>query len=147
MNKYGKGNAIFIILIPVFAIFGLILVDTIIGYNQEKNYKKFSLDVIRDVMTNEEMSYDEYYDEIKRIYEFNGYETDNLVVDANEYQVYVENEHLYYGLFSSLFGNGKEELVKLFGLIDFKLKKSSRVFVKIEASYNYNDELEFKYVE
>ena len=78
---------------------------------------------------------------------FNGYETDNLVVDASEYMVYVENEHLYYGVFSSLFGNGKEELVKLFGLIDFKLKKSSRVFVKIEASYNYNDELEFKYVE
>ena len=147
MNNSGKGNIIFVILIPLFVILGLIIIDTIIGYNQENNYKKFSENVIKDVINNENISFEEYYDEIKRIYEFNGYETDNLVVDASDYMVYVENEHLYYGVFSSLFGNGKEELVKLFGLIDFKLKKSSRVFVKIEASYNYNDELEFKYVE
>lgn len=147
MNKNGSGNVIFILLIPIFIIVTLIVLDTAVSYNQSKNYKTLTENIIKEVASNEDIYYEDYYKEIKRIYEYKGYETDMLVVDANEYKIYVENEHLYHGIFSSLFGTGKEEIVKLFGLLDFKLKKSSKTTLKVEARYNQDDELEFEYVE
>ena len=40
MNKNGKSNILFIILIPFFLILALIIVDTIISYSENKTYKK-----------------------------------------------------------------------------------------------------------
>lgn len=147
MNKNGKGNAIYIILIPLIIIGILFIADTFISYNQKRNYKYITENVIKNVIDNEGSNYDNYYKEIKRVYEYNGYETDMLVVDASQYQIYVENEHEYFGIFSSLFGSGKEETIKLFGLIDFKAKKSSKVSLKVEATFDENDELQFEYVD
>ena len=145
MNKFGKGNGLFIIFIPLFIVFTLVVLDTIINYTNEKKYKSITESIIKEVY-NSDVDYDEYYNEIKRLYEYNGYETDMLVVDADDYMVYIENEHSYIGIFSSIFGTGKEELVKLFGLIDFKLKKGSKTIIKLETTFD-DDNLRFEYVE
>ena len=146
MNKYGKGSGIFILLVPIFVIATLIIGDTLISYNQDKQFKRLTEDIIEDVANNEELYYDDYYDEIKRLYESHGYETEMLFVDVDNYKIYVENEHKYYGIFSSIFGSEKEELVKLFGVIDFKVKKGSKIVLKVEATFDENNELNFKYI-
>ena len=147
MNKQGKGSNIFIILVPIFLIAALIIADTAVTYNADKTFKKVTEEIIEEVLNNDELSYDEYNGEIKRLYELKGYETEMLLVDANSYQIYVENEHEYFGVFTSIFGNGKEEIVKVFGIFDFKMKKGSKTSLKVEARFDSNDELQFEYVE
>lgn len=145
MNKYGKGGAIFIVLIPIILIITLVIVDTIISYTTTKTYQKITENILTEIITNPEIEIEDYNDEIKRAYERNGYETDMLVVEANSYDVYVENEHSYFGLFSSLSNNkGDEGEIKILG-VTFKVKKNSVTRLKVTAKYNYEDELEFEY--
>ena len=147
MNNSGKSNIIILILIPIFFIISLIIIDTFVSYNQNKIYKKTTENIIREVMTNDKLVEEEYYDEIKRLYELNNYETDNLVVDANSYLVKVDNEHSYFGIISSLTNkSGENGKIKILG-IEFNVKKSSKIFVRVEARYNYEDELEIKFLE
>jgi len=148
MDNKGKGNIVYILLIPVFLILFLIITDTVISYTQTKTYKEVTERVIEEVRTNENITYDDYYIEIKKAYERRGYNTERLVVEANEYEVYVENEHVYFGLFTSLGKRGQEEEVTFFGIeyLTFKLKKNSKTFVKVKAKYNNEDKLEFEYI-
>ena len=149
MNKNGKGNIIFIILIPVFLILTVIIVDTIIGYTQTKTYKEVTERIIKEVMNEEDINYDEYYNEIKKRYDRRGYKTDRLVVEADSFKVYVENEHVYFGLLTSFSNKGEDIEIRLLGIeyLTFKLKKNSKTVIKVEAKYNYEDELQFEYVE
>lgn len=145
MNKYGKGGAIFIVLIPIILIVTLVVVDTIISYTTTKTYQKITENILTEIITNPEIEIEDYNDEIKRAYERKGYETDMLVVEANSYDVYVENEHNYFGLFSSLSNNkGDEGEIKILG-VTFKVKKNSVTRLKVTVTYNYEDELEFEY--
>lgn len=145
MNKYGKGGAIFIVLIPIILIITLVVVDTIISYTTTKTYQKITENILTEIITNHEIEIEDYNDEIKRAYERKGYETDMLVVEANSYDVYVENEHSYFGLFSSLSNNkGDKGEIKILG-VTFKVKKNSVTRLKVTAKYNYEDELEFEY--
>lgn len=145
MNKYGKGGAIFIVLIPIILIITLVIVDTIISYTTTKTYQKITENILTEIITNPEIEIEDYNYEIKRAYERKGYETDMLVVEANSYDVYVENEHSYFGLFSSLSNNkGDEGEIKILG-VTFKVKKNSVTRLKVTAKYNYEDELEFEY--
>lgn len=145
MNKYGKGGAIFIVLIPIILIITLVVVDTIISYTTTKTYQKITENILTEIITNPEIEIEDYNDEIKRAYERKGYETDMLVVEANSYDVYVENEHRYFGLFSSLSNNkGDKGEIKILG-VTFKVKKNSVTRLKVTATYNSEDELEFEY--
>jgi len=147
MNNSGKSNIIFLILIPLFFIISLVIVDTFVSFSQTKKYKMITENIIKEVMTNDELYLDEYYDEIKRLYELNNYETDSLVVDANEYSLRIDNEHSYFGIISSLTNrHGEETIINIFGT-NFRVKKSSKVIINVEAKYNYEDELEINYIE
>lgn len=147
MNNNGKSNIIFLILIPAFFIVSLIVVDTFVSYIQNKKFKNITEEIIREVMSNDELYEDEYYDEIKRLYEFNNYDTDDLVVDADGYSVRVDNEYNYFGIISSLTNKrGEDTDVNIFG-IKFRVKKSSKVIVSVEAKYNYDDEIEINFIE
>lgn len=147
MNKTGKSSGAFIFLIPIILIVTLVVIDTIVSYTNNKTYQKITETIISEVMENERISEDEYSDEIKKAYERNGYETDMLVVDANSYDVYVENEHSYFGIFSS-FSNKKsiESEIEIFG-VTFKAKKNSVARIKVTAKYNSDEEIEFEYTE
>ena len=145
MNKYGKGSIVFVILIPIFIILSLVIVDTFVSYMENKKFKSTTEKIITDTMNNSDIYYDEYFDEIKKAYERNNYETDLLVVDANDYEVYVENEHNYFGLFTSLKNHAsKQGEIKIFGVV-FKAKKNSKSFVKVTAKYNSDGNIEFFY--
>lgn len=145
MNKNGKGGVIFIILIPLILIATLIIVDTIISYTTTKTYKKVTENILTEIINNPEIDVSEYSEEIKKSYERKGYKTDMLVVEANSYDVYLENEHEYFNLFSSLSKNrGCEGKIKILG-VTFKVKKNSVTRLKVTASYNYEDELIFEY--
>lgn len=147
MNNNGKSNIIFIILIPLFFIISLIIVDTFFNFSQTKKYKIVTENIIKEVMNNEELYEDEYYNEIKRLYELNNYETDSLVVEANEYSLRIDNEHSYFGIISSLTNRqGEDTVINILGL-DFNVKKSSKVIISVEAKYNYEGELEINYLE
>ena len=147
MNKNGKSNIIFVLLIPIFFIATIIVIDTIISYNTNKTYKLVTESIIKNVMENENLDYEEYYDEIKRLYELRNYETNMLTVNANEYEVIVSNEHIYFGLISSLTNpNGEDAKINILG-VEFFVKKGSKTSINVEASYDYNDELVFEYVE
>ena len=147
MNKNGKSSFIFILLIPIFFILTIIVVDTIISYNVNKTYKKVTENIIREVMQSDILNYVEYKDEIKRLYELKGYETDMLTVTANEYNVTVDNEHHYFGLISSITNpNGEDTKINILG-IDFNVKKGSKTSISIEARYDNYNELIFEYME
>ncbi len=147
MNNNGKSGVVFLILIPIFFVLSLIITDTFISYNENKRYKKVTEDIITEVMNNDKLDYEEYYDEIKRLYEFNNYETDMLVVNANNYNINVDNEHRYFGIISSLTNKeGEDTQVKILG-VEFNVKKGSKTIVRVEAKRNSNDEIEFNYIE
>ena len=145
MNKDGKAGILFIFLIPVFLVLALIITDTLISYMENKNFKRTSEAIITEAMNNEELEYEEYYDYIKRAYERHNYDTDRLLVEANDYEVYVENEHNYFGLFTSLRNHTyKQGEIKILGVV-FKVKRNSKSFVKITAKNDLNNEIEFFY--
>lgn len=145
MNKLGKSDIKFILLIPLILIATLIVVDTLISYSENKKFKTITEEIIKSTMEDDNIEYNEYYDEIKKQYERNDYDTDMLVVEANNYSVYVENEHKYFGLLSSLRNSKNEkQQVKLLG-ITFNLRKNSKTFVKVTAKYDYNNNLTFEY--
>ena len=145
MNKLGKSDIKFILLIPLILIATLIVVDTLISYSENKRFKTITEEIIKGTMEDDNIEYSEYYDEIKKQYEKNDYDTDMLVVEANSYSVYVENEHKYFGLLSSLRNSiNEKQQVKLLG-ITFNLRKNSKAFVKVTAKYDYNNNLIFEY--
>lgn len=148
MNKSGKGHIFFILLIPVFIIAALIVVDTIIGMTENKKYRHDTEEIIKEVYNDKKIPYNKYYDEIKKRYERKGYKTERLVVEANDYRIYVENEHVYFGLFTSLSKRGEEVEFTFFNIeyLTFRLKKNSKLFLKVEAKKAYDsEELEFVY--
>ena len=109
--------------------------------------EKITENIIYEVMNNNDLYYDEYYDEIKRLYEFNNYETDMLVVEASDYKVTIDNEHKFFGLISSLTNKTTDyTMINLLGL-EFKVKKSSKITISVEAKFNSEDEIELEYVE
>ena len=145
MNKTGKGGTIFIVLIPVILIVTLIIVDTIVSFTTNKTYQKVTENILTEIMTNEEIYVEDYSEEIKRAYERKGYETDMLVVEANSYDIYLENEHKYFNLFSSLTNkHGDDGEIKILG-VTFKVKKNSIVRLKVTALYDYEDNIVFEY--
>ena len=145
MNKLGKSDIKFILLIPFLLLATLIVVDTLISYSENKRFKTITEEIIKGTMEDDNIEYSEYYDEIKKQYERNDYDTDMLVVEANSYSVYVENEHKYFGLLSSLRNSiNEKQQVKLLG-ITFNLRKNSKAFVKVTAKYDYNNNLTFEY--
>ena len=145
MNKCGKGGTIFIVLIPVILIVTLVIVDTIVNFTTNKNYEKVTENILTEIMTNDEIYVEDYNEEIKRAYERKGYETDMLVVELKDYGVYLENEHEYFNLFSSLTNkNGEDGEIKILGAT-FKVKKNSVARLKVSASYDYEDNIIFEY--
>ena len=148
MNSSGKGNALMILLIPVFLVVILLVTDTVISYSQNKSFKRVTEEVIEEVVNNKDITLDEYKSEIKRVYERRGYKTDGLVVEAEEDRLYVENDHLYFGLFTSFKSYGEDIEIKLFGIehLTFRLKKASKTFVKVEVTFDENNELVYEYL-
>ena len=145
MNKNGKGGTIFIVLIPLILIVTLIIVDTLVSFTTKKNYEKVTESILTEIMTNGEVYVEDYSDEIKRAYERKGYETDMLVVEANSYDVYLENEHEYFNLFSSLSNKrGDDGEIKILG-VTFKVKKNSVARLKVTATYDYEGNIVFEY--
>jgi len=147
MNNNGKGNAFYILLIPIFVIAAVIVTDTVISYTQNKTYKEVTERIINEVSNNEELGYDDYENEIKKAYERRGYKTVRLVVEASEEKIYVENEHSYFGLLTSFKENGEEFEFSIFNIeyLTFKLKKNSKIFVKVNATYDEDNKLVFEY--
>lgn len=145
MNNNGKSSIVFLALIPLFFVITLIIVDTLFSYIENKRFKTITESIISEVMNDNELNYEEYSEEIKKRYERHGYDTDMLIVDANRYNVYVENEHAYFGIFSS-FSNKKsiESEISILGTT-FKVRKNSVARIKVTASFNYEEELEFEY--
>ena len=146
MNKNGKSNILILILMPVFVIMTLVIADTVISYTLNKQFKNDTENIITTVMNNSKLSYEDYHEEIKKLYENKGYDTGRLIVNADKYKVTVDNEHRYFGLISSITNSKAEkEKIKIYG-IEFNVKKGSKTVISVEAKYNHENELEFEYV-
>ena len=149
MNNKGKGNALFIVLIPLFIFLTLVILDTVFRFCEEKRFKSDTEEIINEVMDNEEIDYKDYYKEIKKLYERKKYKTDMLVVEADQYNVHVENEGVFFCLFTSLSKTGEEFEVKIFNIdyLTFKLKKNSRFMLKVDVKNDLNGKRVFEYSE
>ncbi len=147
MNKTGKSYIGLILLIPLFIILALIIIDTITSYNENKRFKSVTENIITEVLNNEELTEEDYENEIKRLYERNKYETNALVVIPSTYDLYVGNEHSYFGMFTSL-KNHTNEMgeIKIFGIV-FKVKKNSKAFIKVNARKDTDGNIKFEYTE
>lgn len=143
MNNKGKSNIIFIILIPLFIVIALLIVDTLNSYSENNRYKHITENIIKDTM-NSDLDSTEYYDEIKRLYKLNNYEVDSLVVDANDYEVNVINEHNYFSLLTSLKKSFNETTEIKILCITFKVKKNSKTIIKVKAN-KIDNEIKFTY--
>lgn len=145
MKNNGKSSIIFLILIPLILIITLIIIDTIISYGVNKKFKRDTETIIKDVLTNDELNYDEYYNEIKRLYEKKNYDTERLVVESDDYNFYLENEYNYFNLISSLKNTtNKKEYVTILGFT-FKAKRNSKAFIKVNADYDNMGKIIFTY--
>ena len=145
MKNNGKSSIIFLILIPLILIVTLIIIDTIISYGVNKKFKRDTETIIKNVLTNDELNYDEYYNEIKRLYEKKNYDTERLVVESDDYNFYLENEYNYFNLFSSLKNTkNKKEYVTILGFT-FKAKRNSKAFIKVNADYDNMGKIIFTY--
>ena len=145
MNNKGKSSFTFLLLIPLFFVIALIVIDTLFSFIENKRLKITTETILTNVVKNNDINVEEYSSEIKKEFERKGYKTDMLVVEANDYDIYVENEHSYFGIFSS-FSKKKsmESDVEILG-ITFKAKKNSVARIKVTAKLNYENELEFEY--
>lgn len=144
MNNRGKGAILFIILIPAFFLLSILICDTLVSYSTNKKYKIITEKIIKETF-NSEYYYDEYEDYIKKLYKRNNYEIDMLYVETDENRIYIENEHRYFGVISSLLNkSGETKEIKILG-IPFKVKKSSKTFIKVEGNMISEDEFEFIY--
>lgn len=145
MKNNGKSSIIFLILIPLILIATLIIIDTLISYGVNKKFKSDTETIIKNVLTNDELNYDEYYNEIKRLYEKKNYDTERLVVESDDYNFYLENEYNYFNLFSSLKNTkNKKEYVTILGFT-FKAKRNSKAFIKVNADYDNMGKIIFTY--
>ncbi len=144
-----KSKVFSLLLIPLFLVFGAIVIDTGISMYQSHKLKSDTESFINEVVSRDDLDYTEYENEIRRIYERYNYETDMLVVSASSNKIYVENEHKYSGIFTSLFYKSKEENIeekKILG-IPFHISKNSKAFVKVEATIDDKGNINFEYVE
>ena len=133
------------ILIPIILIISLLIMDTSISYFINKKFKSNTEVIIKEVIENDSIDHNDYYSEIKKLYDKKGYNTELLYVDANSYEVNLENEINYFNIFSSIKTSTNEEgIINIFG-IKFKYKKNSKAIIKVTARYNYNGEIEFTY--
>ena len=143
MNNSGKGM-LFLVLVPLIAIAVFIISDTFVSFLENNKFKMDTESIITEVMNNENLYYSDYYDEIKRLYELKHYNTDNLVVDANEYEVSVSNENLYFGLINSLKNTkGENSEITILGH-KFMVKKNSKAIISVVATYE-DEEIKFTY--
>ena len=166
MNNNGSVKFKTLIMIPILLVLLLLIVDTFISYLENKTYKKDTEKIITEIMNRDDLYNDEYYDEIKKLYEQRKYDTDMLLVEVNDDEIYLENEQAYFGLFSSLKTyNYNTKEVKILGLkfnvitsfkkleskyseinilgVKFKFKKGSKSFIKVTAKKN--NKIEFTY--
>ena len=147
MDKKGVSTIVFVLLIPIIFVITLIIADTFISYTNKKSYQSVTENIITEIMNNEDIYDGTYYEEIKKLYEKKGYETNMLIVEEKNDKILVENEHFYFGLFSSLTNkNGMDAKVNILG-VEFNVKKGSKTILKLEVSRNELDEIIFEYIE
>lgn len=145
MNKNGKSSVAFLGFIPLFFVITIIIVDTLFNYIENKRFKNVTESIVSEVLK-EDINDSEYKEEIRKRYERQGFETEMLIVETDGYKVYLENEHAFFGLFSS-FSNKKniETNIKILG-ITFKVKKNSIARIKVNASLDNEDKVKFEYI-
>ena len=157
MNKTGKSYVGLILLIPLFIILALIIIDTITSYNENKRFKSITENIITEVLNNEELTEEDYENEIKRLYERNNYETDALVVIPSSYDLYVGNEHSYFGMFTSLKNHtnklgeikifGQEENIEYYNILKTRILLNDIEDEEIEYQNNEkNKKIKFDYI-
>lgn len=147
LNKNGKGSAAYLLLVPLILVIGAIVIDTIINYSQEKKYKLITETIVKDIITQEDISEDEYEATIKKFYERNGYKTENMVVEIKgNGKMYLENEHHYSGILTSIFSENKNSVEKVLFGVRVKLAENSKVFLKINIDYTDKNDIKFEYL-
>lgn len=145
MNNKGKSSIVFLALIPLFFVISIIILDTLFSYVENNKFKKVTENVISEVINNDELDKEDYYMEIKKTYENRGYETEMLVVEVDNNNIYVENEHTYFGFFSSFSNIKGDEIEKNILGITFKVKKNSVSRIKINTYISHDGKIEFEY--
>ena len=145
-SNSGKSHVFFIIIIPLVLVLGAIVADTIISYTTNKKFRLITEEIIKEVTERDDLTPEDYAYHIKRLYERNNYDTENLVVEASSDRVYVENDLQYSGIFTSLFHKGKDLEEKVILGVTVRLAKNSKAFVKCEATYDNSGKLVFKFI-
>ena len=145
-SNSGKSHVFFIIIIPLVLILGAIVADTIISYTTNKKFRLITEEIIKEVTERDDLTPEDYAYHIKRLYERNNYDTENLVVEASSDRVYVENDLQYSGIFTSLFHKGKDLEEKVILGVTVRLAKNSEACIKCEATYDSSGKLVFKYI-
>ena len=143
MNNDGKGLIAFIF-IPVIAIIAFLLADVFISYLENNRFKSATEDILKEVMLDDSISSDEYYEAIKYRYNKKSFNTDNLFVEVKNDIVYLENDTYFFGLLSSLKNiNGKTGKIKILKN-EFNVNMNSKAIIKVSAERD-NDEIIFSY--
>lgn len=145
MENNGKSGILYLVLIPIIFVITLIIIDTLFSYIENKRFKTTTENIIKEVMNDNQIDDEDYFNEIKKRYNKYGYSTDMLVVEGNYKEIYLENDHNYFGLFSSIANKKRSEsLVTILGL-KFKIKKNSVARIKVSAMINNEGNIEFVY--
>ncbi len=101
MSRKTKGTWIFFILIPIFLIIAAFIYDSVIKSATEKNYRKTTENIIKDVLSN---SYNDKAEWVKKLYEEKNLETKQLNVTYQNDILYVYNVHTFPAFFGLVFG-------------------------------------------
>ena len=168
MNNKGASKVRLILIIPILLLILLLILDTFINYLENKSIKKDTESILTEVLESDELEPEDYEYAIKTLLEKKKYDTDCLLIEIRRNEVYVENEHSYFGLFSSLRSyNVNTDEIKILGIkfkyitgfkkinhkygeinilgVKFKVKRASKAFVRVTAKKNREGKVEFDY--
>ena len=119
MNNKGQSTIIFVILIPIFIIFAVLIADTAINIYNDKKLKNITEEVLTDILENN-VSEEKIESRARIIYEENDIDTEYLNIEiSSDKKIKIYNSTLYYSVINSIFKNGtRQSVVRAVGYLD-----------------------------
>lgn len=108
MNKHGQTLIVFVILIPLMLAIAAFVVDIGIVVSNKSHLKEVTEMVIRDNINN--LSNENLDNNIKKVFEKNDIEIDNLVINSSNNSLRINNLTKVESIFGSIIGIKEYEI-------------------------------------
>ena len=120
MNKHGQTLILFVIFLPIFCLFGTLIIDIGLATKEKTKVESTTRIIMNEVLQNSENN-NNIPAEIKKLFQENEINIDNLKINIEGNEITVENAYKI----DSIFGN-------LIDIKNYKVQTNITGFVKNE---------------